>query len=266
LHFTTSDGVKIHFFEAGTGPTILFIPGWMMPAGIFQPQIDYFRRTCHVVAVDPRSQGDSDKPAEGNFPGRRAQDYKELIDHLGVSCVVLVAWSLAVYEALTYVDMFGAYKLSGLVLIDFNLYSVPNEAERDGRQAMVHQLQADRKHFTASFVRGMYRKPQPEEYLSSITAAALKMPTNSAAAVWAERAIKTDLRPPLLKLNIPVLAMMTPANRAAIDLVRGAVPGSEGEVFEDCGHCLFVDDAGRFNTLLEAFLAKTAFSTQGSFE
>ena len=58
-------------------------------------------------------QGESDKPAEGNYPGRRAQDYKELIDHLGGSPVVLVGWSLAVHEALTYVEMFGTYKLNG---------------------------------------------------------------------------------------------------------------------------------------------------------
>jgi non-heme chloroperoxidase len=89
--FTTSDGVKLHYLESGTGPTILFVPGWTMPAEIWQPQIDYFSKSYHVVALDPRSQGESDKPAEGNYPGRRAQDYKELIDHLGGSPVVLVA-------------------------------------------------------------------------------------------------------------------------------------------------------------------------------
>ena len=69
---TTSDGVKIHYLEAGQGPAILFIPGWTMPAEIWRPQIDYFSQHYHVVAVDPRSQGDSDKPGDGNYPERRA--------------------------------------------------------------------------------------------------------------------------------------------------------------------------------------------------
>ena len=30
--FTTSDGVKLHYLESGAGPTILFVPGWTMPA------------------------------------------------------------------------------------------------------------------------------------------------------------------------------------------------------------------------------------------
>src|SRR5882724_1958475 len=61
--FITSDGVKIHYLESGTGPTILFVPGWTMPAEIWQPQIEHFSKSYYVVAVDPRSQGASDKPA-----------------------------------------------------------------------------------------------------------------------------------------------------------------------------------------------------------
>src|SRR5580704_17673145 len=141
--FTTSDGVKLHYLESGTGPTILFVPGWTMPAEIWQPQMEHFSNNYHVVAVDPRSQGSSDKPTEGNYPGRRAQDYKELIDHLGGSPVVLVGWSLAVHEALTYVEMFGTYKLNGLVLVDLNVYTPSTQEELDGRYAMLHNFQAD---------------------------------------------------------------------------------------------------------------------------
>jgi non-heme chloroperoxidase len=254
--FTTSDGVKLHYLESGTGSTILFVPGWTMPAEIWQPQIEYFSKKYHVVAVDPRSQGASDKPAEGNYPGRRAQDYKELIDHLGGSPVVLVGWSLAVHEALTYVEMFGTYKLSGLVLVDLNVYTPSTQEERDRRYAMLHNFQADRKQFAATFVRGMYHKPQPEQYLESVTAASLKTPTNSAVAMLAELAVKNDLRPALPKIKIPVLAAMTENNRSSAELITSSVPGSQAEVFEDAGHCLFVDDADRFNTVLENFIEK----------
>jgi non-heme chloroperoxidase len=256
--FTTSDGAKIHYLESGAGPTVLFVPGWTMPAEIWQPQIDYFSKAYHVVAVDPRSQGSSDKPAEGNYPGRRAQDYKELIDHLGGSPVVLVGWSLAVHEALTFVSMFGTAPLRGLVLVDMSPYTVSSQEERDRRSTMLHNFQADRKQFAHDFVRGMYHKPHSEEYLESVTTASLKTPTNSAVAMLAEFAVKNDFRPLLPKINIPVLAVMTENNRAAVQLVTSAVPGGQGEVFEDAGHCLFVDDAERFNTLLESFLKKAA--------
>jgi microsomal epoxide hydrolase len=255
--FSTSDGVRIHYLESGKGPTILFVPGWTMPAEIWQPQIEYFSKNYHVVAVDPRSQGASDKPADGNYPGRRAQDYKELIDHLGGAPVVMVGWSLAVHEALTFVEMFGTHPLSGLVLVDLSPYTPSTQEERDRRYTMLHNFQADRKQFAATFVRGMYHKPQTEPYLESVTTASLKTPTNSAVAMLAEFAVKNDLRPVLPKLNIPVLGVMTENNRAAAELIRSSVPGAQAEVFEDAGHCLFVDDADRFNILLENFLKKT---------
>jgi pimeloyl-ACP methyl ester carboxylesterase len=36
------------------------------------------------------------------------------------------------------------------------------------------------------------------------------------------------------------------------------VPGSQAEVFENAGHCLFVDEPDRFNSLLKGFLEKVA--------
>jgi non-heme chloroperoxidase len=254
--FLTSDGVKIHYLESGTGPTILLVPGWTMPAEIWQPQIEFFSKSYRVVAVDPRSQGASDKSPEGNYPSRRAQDYKELIDHLGGSPVVMVGWSLAVHETLTFVHMFGTKQLTGLVLVDRSPYTPLAQEERDSRYTMFHNFQADRKNFMAAFVRSMYHKPQSEPYLESVTSASLKTPTTTAVALLAEFAVKNDLRAVLPKLDIPVLGVMTENNRAAAELIRSLVPGGQAEIFEDAGHCLFVDDADRFNTVLDNFLKK----------
>jgi non-heme chloroperoxidase len=254
--FKTSDGVRIHYLESGAGPTILFVPGWTMPAEIWQPQIEYFSRAYHVIAVDPRSQGASDAPAEGNYPGRRAQDYKELIDHLGGSPVALVGWSLGVTEALTYVHMFGTYKLNALVLVDMSVQTISTPEERESRFEMLHTFQEERKQFADTFVRAMYHKPQTEEYLSSVVTASLKTPTNSAVALLAEFAVKNDFRPVLPTIKIPVLAVMANNHRSQAELISVMVPGSQVEVFEDAGHCLFVDDADRFNRLLEGFLQK----------
>ena len=67
MAFTTSDGVRLHVIEAGSprAQTIVLVPGWTMPAWIFQAQINAFSRTYHVVALDPRGQGDSDIPPGG---------------------------------------------------------------------------------------------------------------------------------------------------------------------------------------------------------
>ena len=43
-HFVTSDGVKLHYLEAGSGPPLVFVPGWTMPAWIWEPQPKMFAR------------------------------------------------------------------------------------------------------------------------------------------------------------------------------------------------------------------------------
>ena len=184
---------------------------------------------------------------------------KELIDHLGGAPVVMVGWSLAVDEALTYVEIFGTSQLHGLVLVDRNLYTVSSQEERDRRYTMLHGFQVDRKHFAHDFVRGMYHKPHSEEYLEAVTTASLKTPTNSAVALLAESAVKNHLLT-LPKIKIPLLAVMTENNRAAMQLILSSVPGSQGEVFADAGHCLFVDDADRFLLHVRQLQAEAYFA------
>ncbi len=117
--FTTTDGVRLRYLDAGSGPAaIVFIPGWTMPGWIWEKQIAHFSAKYRVIAVDPRSQGESDKASDGNYPERRARDYKELLDHLNLTVPVLVGWSMGVHELLTYVDVFGPGSVTGLVRLE----------------------------------------------------------------------------------------------------------------------------------------------------
>src|SRR5437867_10602343 len=72
-----ADEVRIHYLEAGTAgrdPALLFVPGWTMPAWIWDSQIKYFSDKRRGVAMDPRSQGESSPTTEGHHPAARARD------------------------------------------------------------------------------------------------------------------------------------------------------------------------------------------------
>src|SRR5690242_19528395 len=124
--FTTSDQIRIHYLEAGTGRPTVFIPGWTMPAWIWENQIAAFSKTYHVVAVDPRSQGESDKPTYGHLPETRARDYKELVDHLGLKQPILVGWSMGCPELVKYAEQFGSDNVSAFVLVDGMIWDKPD--------------------------------------------------------------------------------------------------------------------------------------------
>src|SRR5713101_1792609 len=121
---TTPDGIKIHYLEArppaasSNGPTLLFVPGWTMPGWIWEQQIAYFAKTHRVVAMDPRSQGESSQTAEGLYPAAQARDIKAVVDQLQLAPVVLVGWSMGAMELAAYVDQFGTDTLAGLVFVD----------------------------------------------------------------------------------------------------------------------------------------------------
>ena len=254
-YLTTSDGVRLHYLEAGKGPGMVFVPGWSMPAWIWDAQIRHFADHYHVVALDPRSQGDSDKTLQGNSTERRARDIKELVDGLKLGPAVLVGWSLAVAELLTYAEQFGGSSVRAYVLVDGFAWDKQDPQFVSAMLGMYQQLQSNRREFTEKFVRGMYRKPQPEDYIQRVLAASLQMPADSAITASVSSVGRADWRPAIAKLDRPVLiACETGLKSMAADPVKSLVPSARVELFDDAGHALFVDDADRFNSVLEDFL------------
>jgi non-heme chloroperoxidase len=106
--FITSDGVRLRVVEASPRgsdgavaaavPVTAFVPGWSMPAAIWQPQLAALGASRRVVALDPRGQGESEIPAHGFNIERRATDVREFVARY--EPVVLVGWSLGALEAL----------------------------------------------------------------------------------------------------------------------------------------------------------------------
>jgi non-heme chloroperoxidase len=257
--FTTSDSVKIHYVEAGTGRPIVLIPGWTMPAWIWQPQIDALSKKYHVIAVDPRSQGESDKPTFGHLPETRARDYKELVDHLQLKKPVLVGWSMGCGELMKYVEQFGTDNIAGLVLVDGMLWEKPNPEMFTGLAGWMNQLQQDRQKQADGFVRYMFKKPQPEAYYKRLIDASTQVPADTAAVLIYNMIAVKDFSAALAKENRPLLFTYQPETQITADLLKAKLGDkAQLEKFDDAGHALFVDDAERFNQVVEKFVAGLA--------
>jgi non-heme chloroperoxidase len=257
-HFVTSDGVKLHYLEAGSGAPIVFVPGWTMPAWIWEPQLKHFGATYHVVALDPRGQGRSEKPGHGYHATRRARDISELLEHLGVGPAVVVGWSLAVQEALVCTHEFGTERIRALVLVDHPvLIDSALALTLAGERARC--LQVDREAWTRQFVEEMLRSPPSDAYLDALTEAALATPANAAAIMMVNLYFlgPIDLRPALDALDRPVLFVYSELDWAvaAAIAVRERWPQVPVKVMDETSHALFVDKPEEFNRVLEAFLA-----------
>lgn len=258
-YFVTSDEVRLHYLEAGpsTGHTIVFVPGWTMPAWIWQPQILAFARRFHVIAFDPRGQGDSEAPTTGYVPNRRGQDIAELIAHVEPVPVVLVGWSLGVLDTLAYVHTHGDLKVAGLVLVDNSVGEDPPPPPRVPHRP---EPPLPRPMAMHRFVAGMFRHPQSQAYLDQLAEATLHTPEQASRALLSYPEPRTYWRDALFSTGKPVLYIVRPGwlSEQAANLARDR-PGTQIAVFTDAGHALFVDDAARFNALLDGFLTRTVW-------
>lgn len=253
----TSDGVRIHYVEAGEGRAIVFIPGWMMPGWIWQKQIDELSKKYQVIAVDPRSQGESDKPTYGHLPETRARDYKALVDQLGLKQPVLVGWSMGCGELLSYVEQFGDDGISGLILVDGLIPANQNPGVVSVMAQWTNQLQQDRQKEADIFVRSMYKNPQPEDYIQRVEHATLQVPTDTAVALIYNMISVTDFSKAFVRIDRPVLFAYEPVLQPNADFMKAQLGDKVRlERFDGDGHALFVDDPVKFNRMVEEFVQR----------
>ncbi len=294
--FVDSHGVKIHYMgkafltegRQSDSPSLLFIPGLSMPAWIFEKQLQHFSNKSSVFAMDPRSQGDSTQASEGQYAGARAADIKAVVDQLNLKPVVLVGWSLACSEIVSYLDQFGSDGIAGVVLIDGFVGCDLCSPIMPLLLQYWTEFQKNRIKNTPEFVEGMFLQPQPRNYLDKLAAASLITPTNTFMAL-VYNMLLTDLRPALPVIKTPTLIYTTaiPEGNSSETIISGTedsklpaahafpdfwlegmremhklIPNSRLEIIENAGHALFVDQPEKFDEILEQFLEKGCLQKQ----
>src|SRR5262249_16120514 len=118
---TTASGVRIHYLQSGptaSQTALVLIPGWRLPAYLWDEQLKKFSQSHRVIAIDPRSQGDSPKTTDGNTPEVRAKDLRDVLQNLKITEAVLVGWSQGAQDVAAYVQQFGTDSLAGVVFVD----------------------------------------------------------------------------------------------------------------------------------------------------
>lgn len=77
------NGVNIHYVEGGQGQPLILIPGWPQTWWAFHRMMPVLAEKFHVIVVDMRGMGSSDKPEAGYDKKTMAKDIFELVKYLG---------------------------------------------------------------------------------------------------------------------------------------------------------------------------------------
>lgn len=262
--FKSSDGVRLHYVEAGKGDrTLIFVPGWMMPASVFDAQVSELSKRHRVIAFDPRSQGKSEVFNGSHSPERRSKDLHELLEVVNAEHLVLAGWSLGVMEVLDYLARYKPVNVAGLVLIDNSIgegrpsASASTSSKSPPTTAEPAPDPEERAAYLKRFTLGLTKKPMSPDMFESIFTSARQVPYAAARELINKPYPREYWRDTLLAQKVPILYAIRPQFEGQGKLLCEKRPTlARMEVFSNAGHALFIDEPARFNRVVDTFVSK----------
>lgn len=269
----TSDGVKLHYIEAGAGRPLVMIPGLSQTAEQFKYQVQGLSSRYRVIAVDMRGHGESDKPAFGYRISRFAKDVYDVLSALDLNDVVLLGHSMGCSIIWCYWDMFGCERISKLVLVDQVPFMMANpawsEEERTAAGAgqtaetlygAVNALAGPHgEELTKQLVRGTFTSAADDNTKNWCVERVLRMPRIHCATLMYNHTTQ-DWRDVIPRINVPTLIIGGRVSRVPWKSqvwIHQQIQGSLLEIFEEGEggqHYMFIEGADKFNSIVAQFI------------
>jgi pimeloyl-ACP methyl ester carboxylesterase len=260
------EGIEMHYLEKGEGKPLIFIPGLTFSGEIFSNQIDYFSKSRHVIAIDPRSQGLSTMTLHGNDYMTHGLDLAKLIEELDLDDITLVGWSTGNLDLWSYVRQFGTGRLRAAVTIDMSpvpLSSDPKDWTEAGiedlRQVFTQVLttpEGTREFFSEYATEVMLEGKATPDRLAYILDLSARTPYYICSALFAN-AVFSDFSETAEKISREIPSLMFIARHwapVAESYMKTRFPKTETLVMG--GHLMFYEYPDQWNAALENFLAK----------
>src|SRR5213596_1517506 len=213
-----SADIEIYYEDHGAGLPVLLIHGYPLSGRAWDKQVPVLLKAGHrVITYDRRGFGQSSQPTTGYDYDTFAADLKALLDHLDLTDVVLVGFSMGSGEVTRYLGRYGSGRVSKAALLgvippfllktDDNPEGVDREVFEGIKAAIVKDRYAYFKDFLDNFYNVDKLAPDrisKQAWRASFNVAAGASPHASYACVdtWL-----TDFRADLPKIDVPVLVV-----------------------------------------------------------
>ena len=269
------DGTRLNVLEAGKGnrTTLVMIPGWAQTAEQFRFQLEGLGRRYHVLAIDMRGHGDSEKTAHGYRIQRLAKDVDEVLAAMNLSNVTMLGHSMGCSVLWCHFDLFGTSRIARYVfcdqasflttdpawtareIADYGSIFTP-ESVTSTANALVGP---DGVAATIGFLKSMVTASMPADQFQWIVDLNLKMPRQAAADLIYNHCHQ-DWREQLSRIALPTLfiggkASLVPTSCVAWNASQ--VAGARLEIFEVAekgSHFMFIENPDKFNALVTGFV------------
>jgi non-heme chloroperoxidase len=216
--------IEIHYEDHGSGRPVVLIHGYPLNGTSWERQErELLAHGYRVITYDRRGFGMSSQPTIGYDYDTFASDLKALIEHVDLSDVVLVGFSMGTGEVIRYLATYGSDRVDKAVLLGtippFVLKTDDNPEGVDGKvfEDLKAAIASDRYAFFEGFFNSFYNvddlggtRISDRAWQASFNVAVGSSPFASYACVdtWL-----TDFRADLPKIDVPVLVMHGTADR-----------------------------------------------------
>ena len=266
-----SASIDLYYEDHGSGSPVVLIHGWPLSGWSWENQVGALIEAGHrVITYDRRGFGKSSQPWDGYDYDTFAADLDALLDHLDLSDVALVGFSMGGGEVVRYIARYGTTRVSRAVLasaVPPYLYKSEDNPEGGLDDATIQQFQdgvrGDRIAFLEGFTTDFFAAGDRTDLISEPTRlynrdiAAIASPKGTLDCIAAFG--RTDFRDDVAKVNVPTLVIHGDSDAIVPFEVSGrrsheAIEGSSLVLIEGGPHAINATHAEQFNRALLDFL------------
>ena len=264
--------VELYYEDVGSGKPVVLIHGWPLSGRSWENQVPALVEAGYrVITYDRRGFGKSSQPFGGYDYDTLARDLNRLVEHLDLSEMTLVGFSMGGGEVARYIGTYGSDRVAKAVLaaaVPPYLYKADDNPDGGLDDATIadfeNGVKSDRPAFFEDFSGNFFSTEQGgllvsdanRQYHRNIAWFASPKGTLDCIAAFG----RTDFRDDLAKFDVPTLIIHGDSDGIVPFEVSGkrsvdAIADSSLKLIEGGPHGINATHADEFNEALIGFLA-----------
>jgi pimeloyl-ACP methyl ester carboxylesterase len=259
MHQLTRHGVNLRFEDVGKGaPPLVLIHDLACDHASFAPQLEHFRFSHRVVAVDLRGHGQSDKPEQEYTVASFADDIAWLCYELGIYSPIVVGHGLG---GVIGMELAARYPDLPAALVALDSPIVPPPETRDFLRSFSERLGTPACHDALrDLVASLFPSTAIPRHRDRVLESVSTVSQQTVASAW-EDALKWDGAVAARSCQVPFLYVDACTRATDLARLRELCPRLVVSGTIGAGHFHHIQLPAQINATIERFLGLVAAGT-----